>query len=149
VGWRGHGAGHRHRPAEQPGVGACHVAGLQAQLDPVPGLGAGLAPVGAIVTVATPAITAINVAATLVLDTGYSLDGIGGTIAVRSDIVESLSEYIDSLRPGDDVILEHAKARLFAVTGVHDVSGVTLNGSAANVALDSLHVAQLGSVTLS
>lgn len=124
------------------------TTGLQTQLDPTPGLGGGLAPIGAIVTVATPSITAINPAATLVLDAGYSLDGTGGTIAVRGDVVQSLSEYIDALRPGDDVILEHAKARLFAVTGVHDVSGVTLNGSAANVVLDSLHVAQLGSVTL-
>lgn len=124
------------------------TSGLQVQLDPVAGQGLGLAPIGAAVTVATPTLLTVNVAAALSLLSGYTLDGTGGTTAVRDDIGEAIRAYVDQLDPGDDVVLEHVKARLFSVLGVYDVSGVTLNGIAANVAVGALQVARTGTVTL-
>lgn len=128
-------------------VSATVTSGLQAVLDPVAGLGHGLAPIGAIVTVATPTTVAVAVAATLTLASGYSLDD-ASMIPVRSDVNASLADYINSLIPGDDVILNHVKARFFAVPGVIDISGVLLNGVAANVTIAALEVAQMGTVSL-
>jgi uncharacterized phage protein gp47/JayE len=73
-------------------VAAGVVSGLQAELDPSAGLGAGLAPIGAIVTVATPTLVAINVSATVSFEANYSLDGTAGTIATRQAITDAIAE---------------------------------------------------------
>lgn len=121
------------------------VDAVQQYLDPIPGLGRGVAPVGAEVTVQTPAVVNIAVAGTVTFATGYSLDGGGGTIATRAQIEQALSDYVDNLDVGEDVIYEHVKAQLFRVEGVYNVSGVTVNGGTADVALtsDPAQVAQL------
>jgi uncharacterized phage protein gp47/JayE len=124
------------------------VNGLQALLDPTPGAGAGLAPIGAIVTVATPTLVTINVSATVTLLSGYTFDGAGGTVAVRTAIQDAIKAYINRLAPGDDVIREHVVSQFFTVEGVYDVSNVLLNGSATNVAISALQIARTGSVTL-
>lgn len=129
-------------------VSAAIIDGLQAELDPVPGEGEGLAPIGATVTVATPAVVGITVAADLVLDSGYSLDGASGTIDIEGDIIAAVTEYIDTLAPNDDVILERVKAIIIEVSGVHDITTATLNGSAANVVIGALEVAQTTAVNL-
>lgn len=130
-------------------VSAAIVAGLQAQLDPVAGQGHGLAPVGAIVTVATPTALTVTPSATLTLASGYSLDGTSGTIAVRSDVVAALGAYIDSLPPGDDVILAHLIGQFFEVDGVVDVANVQINGSPTNLVVSATQVATMGTPTLS
>lgn len=112
------------------------------------GKGYGLAPVGAVVTVDTVSAVNVTVDATITHATGYSLTGSSGTIATASDIEAALAAYVNGLRPGDDVILYHAIAQFFRVTGVIDVSGVELNGSAANVSISDLQVAKLSTVTL-
>lgn len=113
-------------------VNGAVVDGVQTLLDPIPGEGAGLAPIGATVTVETPTITDINIGATLTFLDGYSLDGEGGTIAVREEIVASIDDYINNLGVGDDVIYDHVKATLF-VDGVYSVSGVTVNGGTSDI----------------
>ncbi len=112
------------------------------------GQGAGDAPVGHEVVVQTPVLVTIPVAATVTHASGYTLDGTGGTVATRASIIAALADYIDNLAPGEDVVLEHAQAQFFTVEGIYDLAGVTLSGSAANKAIGSLEVAQLGAVTL-
>lgn len=129
-------------------VSGAVVSGLQAVLDPLPGQGAGLAPIGATVTVATPSVVTINVSATVTFAQGYSLDGAAGTIATRAAITSAIADYVNSLNPDDDVVLHHVEARFFAVRGVYDVSSLLLNGAAANVTIGGLQVADMGSVTL-
>lgn len=129
-------------------VSASVVESLQNELDPIPGEGAGKAPVGAVVTVATPTSKTVNVKAKVELSNGYTLDGTGGTIAVRSDLERVLSEYIDRLAPGDDVLLNKTESRFFLVEGVHDIVSVKLNEVAGTVVIGSSEVAQLGTVSL-
>lgn len=129
-------------------VAAGTVSGLQAELDPVAGQGKGTAPIGATVTVATPTAVTVTVSATVTFDTGYSLDGSGGTIALRLDIEAALSNYIDQLGPGDDVLLNRVEAQFFAVEGVYNVASVQLNAAAADVSIGALEVASMGTVTL-
>lgn len=130
-----------------PTAGAV-VTGLQAQLDPTPGAGAGLAPIGAIVTVATPTLVAVNTSATVTFDAGYSLDGTAGTVATRTAITAAIADYVNSLNPGQTVYLRHVESRFFAVKGVLDVSSLLLNGAASNVTIGGLQVADMGTVTL-
>jgi uncharacterized phage protein gp47/JayE len=111
------------------------VTDVQDYIDPVAGQAQGQAPPGIAVTVATPAAVAINVAATITFETGYSLDGTGGTVATRAALEAALSGYIDELDVGEDVVYEHVKSRLFRVKGVYNISGVTVNGGTADVAL--------------
>ena len=118
------------------------VTGLQLYLDPVPGQGRGLAPIGAIVTVITPTTVMVTVVATLVLLTGYSLDGAGATIAVRGDIEQAVKDYIDRLKPGEDVVMHNVRAQMFKVPGVYDVpAGMTLNGGNTNLAIGPTEIA--------
>lgn len=105
------------------------------------GKGEGLAPIGAIVAVSTPTLKAITVAATVTCDTGYSLDGASGTIAIRADVEAALRDYLERLPPGEDVIYNHVLARFFAVTGVIDVSSLTVNAGTSNVTVASGEVA--------
>jgi uncharacterized phage protein gp47/JayE len=119
--------------------------------DPVvqSGLGAGLAPVGALVTVSTTQFEPINVTVALTLSSGFSYDGAGGTAPVRDDVTTALQDYLNSLPPGGTVVYQHIVATLFSVVGVIDVSGLTVNGGAANIALGPLNSATLGTLTLS
>lgn len=131
--------------ADGQAVPAAVVSGLQADLDPVPGLGEGRAPIGAVVTVTTPTRVAVPVNATVTFEAGFSLDGTGGTIATRPAIVAALSDYIDHLEVGEDVVRNHVEAQFFRVRGVRDVS---LTDPAANVVISTDQIAYLGTVTL-
>lgn len=121
---------------------------LQATLDPVAGEGRGLAPVGATVTVATPAILTVAVTSDVTLEQGYTVDGALGTIGLQDKIEEAVRDYIDRLRPGEDVLLSRVAAAIISVPGVIDAQTITLNATAANLSVASLEVAQTGSVTL-
>lgn len=126
------------------------VDGLQLELDPVPGKGAGAAPVGANVDVETSLARVINVAVgAITYAEGYSGDGAGGTVAVGDDIAAAIRAYMQSILPGDSVTLSHVAGLVATWEGVVDATGITLNGAAANVALTLAppQVAQLGTLT--
>jgi uncharacterized phage protein gp47/JayE len=132
-------------------VSAGVVAGLQAQLDPIAGQGRGLAPIGATVTVATPTLKTVNVVSDVTLLTGYSLDGAGGTenLTDRHRRVDSAA-YVERPRAGRRRDLEATSLRRSSRSSAsYDVVTLTLNGGATNVAVASLEVANLGSVSLS
>lgn len=124
------------------------TAGLQNELDPVPGKGEGKAPVGAEVSVTTPTLKTVTVAAKVVLEPGYTLDGTSGTIPVREDIERVLSEYIDRLPPGEDVLINKTKSRFFLDEGIKNIVTVKLNGSEADVTVAAEEVAQIGTISL-
>lgn len=127
------------------------VAALQALLDPVSGEGAGVAPVGASVTVSTPVLVTINPSATVVFKDGYNLDGSGGQVGVRAAIEDAVRDYVDGLDVGDDVVYQNVLAQFFRAVGVYSVTGLTVNGGTANIAIgsDPPQTAQVGTITLS
>lgn len=144
-------------------VGIGTVAGLQELLDPaaLPGQGQGLAPVGAAVTVFTPTFYFTDAQATIVHEIGYSLDGADGTIATEDAIVAAITEYLNSLAPGAEVVLNRIEFAALSVTGVHDISGTQLAGfltnpgsadralAATNLPVPVSRVARARNVTLS
>jgi uncharacterized phage protein gp47/JayE len=127
------------------------VDDLQYVLDPLPGQGAGLAGIDHTVTVFTPTEQAVAVAATITYETGYSEDGAGGEVAIGDTITASIQEYFDQLEAGEDVVLGHVSARIYAVTGVYKVTAITLDGAGSDIVITSTppEVATLGAVTLS
>jgi uncharacterized phage protein gp47/JayE len=131
-------------------VASTVVTALQQFLDPVAGLGHGQAPIGASVTVVTSRILVVAITATVVAESGYSLDGTGNTIATRQAITTALAAYLSGLQPGDTIVYEHVQACFF-ITGVHKVNGLQVNGGTADIPLAagaSPQVAQLGTTTL-
>jgi uncharacterized phage protein gp47/JayE len=129
-------------------VSSVVVAGLQNQLDPIPGQGHGQAPIGATVTVATPTTVLANVQATIIPLSGYTLTGSGGTIPLAADITDSLRRYVNNLEPGDDVIYNHVLASFFAVEGVYNLSLLQINGASTDLSVGALEVARVGTVSL-
>ncbi|MCA1571255.1 MAG: baseplate J/gp47 family protein [Chloroflexi bacterium] len=109
--------------------------GLQALLDPIPGQAGGDAPVGATVTVSTATATALTWGATVECEPGYSLDGAGATVALRTEIEDAVEFYVGQVQPGGEVVRQQVIGRIVGVVGVHDVANVVLNGAAANVSM--------------
>lgn len=125
------------------------VAEVQAALDPnIDGAGGALAPIGAIVTVQSVAQVNVALSATITHETGYTLDGTNGTAPTRAAIIAAVTTYLRTLKPGSSVVWAEVLASIVTVTGVADVSSLTLNGSAVNVTTNSTQIAALGSVTL-
>ena len=131
-------------------VASTVVTGLQSFLDPVPGLGQGQAPIGATVTVVTSSLLTVNIVATVIAEPGYSLDGTGNTIATRQAIIDSINAYLQGLQPGDTLVAQHLQAE-FYVGGVHKITGLTVNGTMADIPLGTgltPQVPVLGTATL-
>lgn len=127
------------------------VAGLQSDLDPVVGKGEGTAPIGANVNVQTSTALTINVGrGTIAYKAGYSADGAGNTIAVHDDIAAAISLYLLTVPPGGTVRVAHVAGIIATWEGVDNVTGVTLNGSGADIAvgLSPPQAPRLGTLTL-
>jgi uncharacterized phage protein gp47/JayE len=129
-------------------VGATVVAGFQNYLDPVPGKGAGIAPIGAIVAVSTPMLRPISVSALVSFKDGFSLDGGGATIAQRRFILDLVKNYVNTLKPGDDVILNKIVGQIMLVERRAHVGSVLLNGR-GNVAVALLEVPEIQDADIS
>lgn len=110
---------------------------LQAELDPVPGLGAGKAPVGARVTVQTATLLNISITATVQFEDGFSLDGEGGTVNLRPQLENAVRDYVEGVQSGETEVRSQIAGRMAVLPGVHDVGDVTINGAAANFPIPS------------
>ena len=110
--------------------------------------GDGLAPIGHTVTVATCVDLTVNVAASLVLESGASFE------IVQPLVASAISEYIDGVA-FDGTVVFYAKlvaAILNAHSSILDVGAVTMNGAATNITLSktfaNFQVPVVGTVTV-
>lgn len=135
---------------------------VQTALDPTANAGAGygLAPIGAAVTVVAPSTFAVAVAATVSVASGYTLP------QLEPEIEAAVEAYFEELRgrwatptvAGTTtyalaVYRARVSAAVLSVTGVTNVTGLTLNGADADIELVESGTEQqlpvLGTVTLS
>jgi uncharacterized phage protein gp47/JayE len=101
-------------------------------------------PIGAAVTVVPAASAPISVAASVLLAEGETLG------AVRGRFAEAFAEYVSGLAlTGRRVSWAQIGAMLLDAQGVIDYSGLLVNGSSANVAIEDGAVAVPGEVELS
>ncbi|MDE7260520.1 MAG: baseplate J/gp47 family protein [Oscillospiraceae bacterium] len=120
------------------------VEEVQNTVDPPPdqGLGYGTAPIGATVTVTTPEAVEINISATLVTGGGYTAAQLSGPVR------QAVDGYLLSIRQEWDtpeasgmthyaswVYAARVTAAILSVQGVVNVTGLTVNGSAADLQL--------------
>lgn len=131
-------------------VSAPLVAEFQEHMDPLasPGQGKGWAPINHEVTVVTPVLTPIYVTATVAYKDTFSEATIGQAI------IDQVTDYLNSLEPGDDVIFNHVQGQFFKVEGVLNVSALNVDiidppAAAVDIVIDTDHIARAGSVTLS
>ena len=120
------------------------LAELQEYFDPnSAGLGNGVAPIGAKVTVTTASVKTINVTAQVTLSAGYSLAD------VKENIRTALKDFFDETAfEKDSVFYLDVGATILNSEGVESVSSATLNGSTANVSLGAEQIGKLGTLTV-
>ena len=137
------------------------VEAVQNTVDPPPdqGLGYGTAPIGATVTVTAPEAVTVAVSASLSIGGGYTLD------QLRPLLVEAVEAYLLSIRQDWDtpetsgrtnyaswVYAARVTAAMLSVRGVINVTDLTLNGGAEDLALSETgelqQVPALGEVEL-
>ena len=116
---------------------------FQNYLDPgVTGMGDGVAPIGAFVTVTTATEVPINVSATVTLKDGYS-----GTSAID----QSLREYFKELAYTTPTVDTTTVVSYFAIAsavlnteGVASVSNITVNGGSSDVVIGAEEIPVIG-----
>lgn len=121
---------------------------VQTEIDPTQdGQGLGVAPIGHIVTVDTAEEITINVVATITYDDGYS------SASLHTQVVQAVSNYLLELRndwanQGTLIVrIAQIETRLLAITGILDITGTSINGSAANLTLTKYQIPVMGGVT--
>lgn len=113
------------------------------------GRGMGLAPISALVAVATFALRDVSVALEIEPDPGYSVGVEAGKIDLTTSIDTAVRTAIDSQGPGRGVIGARVMAAALTVTGVHDVtSEPLLNGSTDNIAASPLAAPRTTTITV-
>lgn len=138
------------------------IENVQNAIDPPPnqGLGLGMAPIGAQVTIATATEVQIDITATLLLASGYNIE------QVRQAVQQQLENYLLSVRQEWDtnvsatgvqyaanVYVARITAAIVGATGVVNVNALTVNGENEDIELTETGTVQqipvLGTVTLS
>lgn len=141
---------------------AALIEKVQNSIDPPPnqGLGLGMAPIGATVTISAPESLTVNVSATLTLAPGYSIG------QVQEPIEKELQDYLLNIRRNwgtntssisvsyaANVYLSRVIAAMIGVDGVVNASDVKINDNTVDLILTETGELQqvpiLGAVTLS
>ncbi|KZS45693.1 phage tail protein [Paenibacillus glucanolyticus] len=123
---------------------------VQTIIDPTvnQGMGVGQAPIDHIVTITGVAGITINVETTLTLANGVTPG------QIQADVEAVIASYLLELRKDwsnqAQLVVRSAQidARILAVTGVEDVTGTLINGSAANLTLGNDEVPEMGTVLI-
>lgn len=121
---------------------------VQNAIDPIQdGNGAGIAPIGHIVTVDTPTEIVININTNITLQSGYTFEGI------KNSLEESIETYLLELREEWAnqntlvVRLSQIERRILDVEGVVDITNTEINNSSSNLVLTAYQVPVLGEIT--
>lgn len=137
------------------------INNVQNAVDPPPnqGLGLGMAPIGAKVTVVAPTAVTINVSATLTLLPTYEIG------QVQEPVETAIKNYLLSIRESwakpivnggieyaSNVFIAQIIAAILNVTGVINATNVTVNGNTADIVLTQTSTTQevpvMGTVSL-
>lgn len=116
------------------------IAEFQEYLDPgVTGMGDGIAPIGAFVTVSTATELPIDVGATINMKTGYS---------DTSGIDEAITKYLSDIAyKKTTVAYMNIGAIIIGTEGVESISGLTVNGTNSDITLSSEQIPVLGTTS--
>lgn len=123
------------------------ISTVQQAIDPTrAGDGLGLAPIGHIVTVKTVDEVIVTVNTKLVLDIGYTFEGL------KMQIEQVVKAYLLNLRMGwlgsNSIVVRIAQieSAILAISGILDIAGTTINGITENLVLTDFRVPFFGGV---
>lgn len=118
------------------------VNSFQEYLDPgIKGMGDGVAPIGAFVTVTTATELPLDITATVTLDTGYSDTSI---------INEGLTKYFKEIAYKRDIIsYMQIGSAILDIEGVAFITNLKVNGSTNDITLSGEQIPVLGTTTWS
>lgn len=137
------------------------VQNVQAAIDPpTQGMGLGMAPIGAQVTIVAPTELTVNVSATLTLSAGYSIPQVQSAVesaveAYMLSVRQAWGKQVgtDTVEYSADVYLAQIIAAILTVPGVVNATNVQLNGGTSDLILTETGTTQqvpvTGTVTLS
>jgi uncharacterized phage protein gp47/JayE len=120
---------------------------IQAEIDPKPGEGAGIAPIGHIVTVAGAREAVIGVSSAFTFSRGFDFQ------TVKPHLERAAEEYFAALRqswPDEETVIVRISGleqRFLGVPGIIDLTGTALNGRVGNLSLARDQLPVLGSVS--
>lgn len=110
--------------------------------DPTSGIGLGIAPIGAQVTITTPEEYPVNVTASLVMAAGYKVE------TIQTAAEEAIEEYLLSARKkwdvnisntdvvySADVYVARISAALLSIDGVVNIKSLSVNGGQVDLSL--------------
>jgi uncharacterized phage protein gp47/JayE len=123
------------------------VAEAQAAIDPEPGRGQGIAPIGHSVTVRGAERLTVSIATAFTFAAGYTF------AMLKAPLEQAAADYLAETRArwaGEEapvVRVSGLEQRFLAVPGVLDVSGTRLNGAARNLTPGAHELPVLGSVS--
>lgn len=104
--------------------------------------GGGLAPIGALVTVAAPVERPIDISFSWTLESGYD------PVLVQSEVEQAITDYFISIGINGLIRINEIGAIIINTDGVADYSALTVDGGTTNVQLGENEVAVLGTVTI-
>lgn len=104
----------------------------------------GLSPIGAFVTIGTPDVVTINISATFIIDSSFTIENI------IKDIKDQVGRYLQEIEVGGIVTYKAIDALIGSMIirkeGIKDYSNLTINGATDNIQLVD-QVAAIGEVT--
>jgi uncharacterized phage protein gp47/JayE len=122
---------------------------VQEAADPIAssGQGVGFAPIGHVVTVEGVSATTVNISTTITYASGWDWEALEPYIHAAID--NYFLELAESWEDESTLIvrISQLEARILALTGVVDITGTTLNGSATNLVLPSDNIPVRGVVS--
>lgn len=89
----------------------------------------------------SPVIVTANIACTVTAQTGYTL------ATVQAAVVSAITAYVNSLTLGQTLEWSYLYALIYAVPGVQNASGLTVNSATADLTATAQQVIKAGTVT--
>lgn len=128
------------------------ITAIQTAVDPTvnSGEGDGMAPICHTVVINPVASVSVDIATTLTLDTGYTVEGVQAAVesAIEEYLAELRAEWQDNELNAMTVRIAQIEAKCLTVEGVLDIAGTTINSSADNLIITYESIPLLGEVTL-
>lgn len=120
------------------------IKSFQDYLDPnSEGLGNGVAPIGAIVTVSTAAEKAINISANIEIVSGFALD------TVKANVTDALTKYFsESSYKKSKVFYMDVGSAILGTEGVYAISDLRVNNGIIDIALEDEEIGKIGTLTI-
>lgn len=124
------------------------IEAVQNHIAPDGNLGGGLAPIGADVTVDAPEVFEVNIALTIVLKDGYTLED------VMEDLTANIKQFLGTFeintgdRPLDRITVTRLGHVVLSTEGIADYSGLTVNNNDEYIEIPEQEVPILGDVVV-